>query len=39
MKRLSVISAGLLVVAFTVFGCAGMSPGWFALIGGEKGMD
>src|SRR6188472_893829 len=39
MKRLSVISI-LLVVAFTVFGCATHSgPGWVTLIDGDKGLE
>ncbi len=41
MKRLSVITAGLLVVAFSVFGCAGypQGPGWVTLIDGDKGLE
>jgi hypothetical protein len=43
MKRLSVITAGLLVIALTVFGCAQMSAlmdtGWVTLIDGEKGLE
>ncbi len=42
MKRLSVITMGLLVVAFTVAGCAGHrlpSSGWVTLIDGEKGLE
>ena len=41
MKRLSVISMVLLVVAFTVFGCA-IQPhgkGWVTLIDGDKGLE
>ena len=45
MKRLSIIASGLLVVAFTAFGCAQMSAmydsvtGWTTLIDGDKGLD
>ena len=41
MKRLSVITVGLLVVAFTVFGCASQphGPGWVTLIDGDKGLE
>ena len=47
MKRLSVITSALLVVAFTAFGCAQMSSmydtvmdtGWVTLIDGEKGLE
>ncbi len=41
MKRLSVITMGLLVVAFTFFGCATPpgGPGWITLIDGDKGLD
>jgi hypothetical protein len=43
MKRLSAIISGLLVIAFTVFGCAQMSAmmdtGWVTLIDGEKGLE
>lgn len=41
MKRLSVIAMGLLVVAFTFFGCAMQpyGPGWVALIDGDKGLE
>jgi hypothetical protein len=41
MKRLSVISVGLLVVALTVAGCGVLLPsqGWITLIDGEKGLD
>jgi len=45
MKRLHVITASLLVVAFTAFGCAQMSSmydsaaGWTTLIDGDKGLD
>jgi Domain of Unknown Function (DUF1080) len=43
MKRLSVITAGLIVIAFTVFGCAQMSSmmdtGWVTLIDGDKGLE
>ncbi|HYK15267.1 MAG TPA: DUF1080 domain-containing protein [Burkholderiales bacterium] len=39
MKRLSVVSI-LLVVAFTVFGCATHSgPGWVTLIDGDRGLE
>ena len=41
MKRLSAITAGLLVIAFTAFGCATRSSdmGWITLIDGDKGLD
>jgi hypothetical protein len=41
MKRLSVIVAGLLVVAFAVFGCASYptGSGWVTLIDGDKGLE
>ncbi len=41
MKRLSVITLGLLVVAFALFGCATQltSQGWVTLIDGEKGLE
>jgi hypothetical protein len=41
MKRLSAITMGLLVVAFTVFGCATQpsGPGWVTLIDGDKGLE
>ena len=41
MKRLSVIGIGLLVVAFTLAGCAGRGAGsgWVTLIDGEKGLE
>ena len=45
MKRLSGITAGLLVIGLTAFGCAQMSSmydsvtGWTALIDGEKGLE
>jgi len=41
MKRLSVITLGLLVVAFTVFGCATPPSGlgWVTLIDGDKGLE
>lgn len=43
MKRLSVITMGLLVIGLTVFGCAQMSSlmdtGWVTLIDGEKGLE
>ena len=45
MKRLHVIAASLLVIAFTAFGCAQMSSmyesatGWTTLIDGDKGLD
>jgi hypothetical protein len=45
MKRLYVMTASLLVIAFTAFGCAQMSSmydsatGWTTLIDGDKGLD
>jgi len=45
MKRLHVITASLLFVAFTAFGCAQMSSmydsatGWTTLIDGDKGLE
>jgi hypothetical protein len=43
MKRLSVITMGLLVMGFTVFGCAYMpgqsDSGWVTLLDGPKGLD
>jgi hypothetical protein len=45
MKRPYVIASGLLVIAFTAFGCAQMSSmydsvaGWDTLIDGDKGLD
>ena len=42
MKRLSTITMGLLVVAFTFFGCAPLPPGqtgWITLIDGAAGLD
>ncbi len=41
MKRNSAIAAGLLVVAFTLFGCASQpsGPGWITLIDGNAGME
>jgi len=44
MKRLSVITMGLLVVGFTVFGCSYMpgsqsDAGWIVLIDGSAGLD
>ena len=41
MKRLSVITMGLLVVAFAVFGCAShpYGSGWVTLIDGDKGLE
>jgi len=45
MKRLSAIMSGLLVIAFTAFGCAQMSSmydsatGWTTLIDGETGLE
>src|SRR5687767_15537208 len=43
MKRLTAITAALLVAALSVFGCAQMSSmmdsGWTTLIDGEKGLD
>jgi hypothetical protein len=41
MKRLSIITTGLLVVAFTFFGCAtGLNnQGWVTLVDGATGLD
>ena len=42
MKRLSVITAGLLVVAFGVFGCSYMpwsDSGWTTLVDGNAGLE
>ena len=41
MKRLSVITMGLLVVALAVFGCAHQldSQGWVTLIDGNRGLE
>jgi hypothetical protein len=41
MKRITGIAAGLLVVAFSLFGCAGApsGPGWVTLIDGENGLQ
>jgi 3-keto-disaccharide hydrolase len=41
MKRISAIAAGLLVVAFTLLGCASApsGPGWITLIDGENGLQ
>ncbi len=42
MKRLSVITMGLLVIGLTVFGCAQMSgqgTGWITVIDGHTGLD
>ncbi len=40
MKRLLAVSAALLVVAVTAFGCATPGgTGWTTLIDGEKGME
>jgi len=44
MKRLSVITAGLLVIAFGVFGCSYMpwgqsDAGWIVLIDGSSGLE
>jgi hypothetical protein len=41
MNRLSVITVSLLVIAFSVFGCATTSPdsGWITLIDGGKGLE
>ena len=41
MKRLSLITMGLLVVTFTVFGCANhpWGPEWVTLIDGDKGLE
>ena len=41
MKRLLAVSAGLLVIAFTVFGCGHRLPssGWVTLIDGNTGLE
>ena len=41
MKRISGIAAALLVVAFTLFGCASQpsGPGWITLVDGENGLQ
>ena len=42
MKRLIIITTGLLVVAFTVFGCAPVPPGqtgWITLLDGSTGLE
>jgi len=41
MKRLSVITASLLLVALAVIGCATQpsGPGWITLIDGDKGLE
>jgi hypothetical protein len=41
MKRFSVITAGLLVVALSLFGCSSQpsGSGWVTLIDGEKGLE
>ena len=41
MKRLSLVTLGLLVIAVTVFGCAihPFGPSWATLIDGDKGME
>lgn len=41
MKRLSIITIGLLLTALTVFGCATRQSGagWVTLIDGEKGLE
>jgi hypothetical protein len=41
MNRFSVITMGLLVIAFTVFGCATQSggQGWVTLVDGATGLD
>ncbi len=43
MKRLSGVTLGLLVITFTIFGCAQMSSmmdtGWVTLIDGDKGLE
>jgi hypothetical protein len=41
MKRLPVMTAGLLVAALTVFGCATTSSdsGWITLLDGPKGLE
>ena len=41
MKRLSIITMGLLVAALTVFGCASQpsDEGWVTLIDGDKGLE
>jgi hypothetical protein len=41
MKRFSLITAGLLVAAFTLFGCSSQpsGSGWITLIDGDKGLE
>ena len=44
MKRLSIITIGVLIVGFTVFGCSSMpfgqsDAGWITLIDGTAGLD
>jgi hypothetical protein len=41
MKRLSVITMGLLLVAFAIFGCGTQpyGPEWLTLIDGDKGLE
>jgi hypothetical protein len=41
MKRISALAAGLVVVAFTLCGCASApsGPGWVTLIDGENGLQ
>ena len=41
MKRLASICVSLLLVAFTVLGCAShpQGPGWVTLIDGDKGLE
>jgi hypothetical protein len=41
MKRMSLITIGMLAVAFTIVGCAHqpVSKGWITLIDGEKGLE
>mgnify|MGYP001256872100 CR=1 FL=1 len=40
MKRLSLLSLGLLVSALTIFGCASLSDsGWTTLVDGDKGLE
>ena len=40
MKRLSLLSLGLLVSALAIFGCASLSDsGWTTLVDGDKGLE
>jgi hypothetical protein len=41
MKRLSIVTIGLLIIGLTAFGCASMQSGegWVTLIDGSVGMD